>query len=384
LKEQGYSGTSSSQQELNVPHLRSLLAAIVESSEDAILSKDLQGIITSWNQAATRIFGYEPEEILGSSVLRLIPKELQGEEAGILSRLSHGERIEHLETVRVTKAGERVDVSLTISPIRNADGVIIGASKIARDISHRRKIERMLVETEKVLATGRMAAVIAHEINNPLEAVGNLIYLARVSSSASKQVTDYLLLAEREIIRVSKIAHQTLGYFREDVAVVNFLVADLMDEVLAVYQTRLAFSKIEVLREFGPAAPLAMRRGELTQVFANLLINAVDCMPNGGDLSVLVKEQTDHSNRGVRIEIKDQGAGIPPDLFGKIFEPFFTTKQQRGTGIGLWISRQFVEAHRGTISVTSNTAPPEQGTCFRIFLPYLNGLQSEVAPTPRG
>ncbi len=372
--------TSAAQTPVNVPPYQSLLASIVESSDDAILSKDLNGTITSWNRAATRIYGYEAGEIIGSSVLRLIPQNLHEEEASILERLSQGEHIDHFETTRLHKSGTPVDVSLTISPIRDADGKVIGASKVARDISDRKEMERMLLQTEKIVATGRMAATIAHEINNPLEAVVNLIYLARISPSVNDQVRDYLKLAEQEIERVSLIAKQTLGYFRESPFATQLPVHELLDEVLTVYGSKLAYTRIGVQRDYEQTHPLTMRRGELTQVFANLLSNAIDSMPQGGDLSVTVQQEGVPPAGGVRIQMKDGGTGITNELLQKIFEPFFTTKQRHGTGIGLWISRQFIEAHRGTIDVTSRTAPPDQGTSFSIFLPYLNGLQTESSP----
>jgi PAS domain S-box-containing protein len=370
--------------EVSPHHLQSLLAAIVESSDDAIVSKNLDGVITSWNRAATRIFGYQPDEIIGSSVLRLIPEDLQHEEATIIARLRAGERLEHLETTRLTKAGARIDVSLTISPIRNAAGEVVGASKIARDISDRKEMERLLVQTEKMVATGRMAATIAHEINNPLEAVVNLIYLARISPSVNDQVREYLKLAEQEIERVSLIARQTLGYFRENTHAVNFPVAQLLEEVLSVYAGKLNYNRIDVTRAFEEVEPVWMRKGELTQVFANLLTNAIDAMPQGGDLSVSVAEEGVPPDAGVRVKMGDTGTGISTELLDKIFEPFFTTKEHRGTGIGLWISRQFVEAHRGTIEVTSNTAAPDNGTSFSIFLPYMNGLGLQAEGNERG
>ena len=155
------------------------LAAIVDSADDAIISKDLNGIVTSWNRGAQQMFGFTAEEMVGQSILRLIPDELQYEEDEILRKLRAGERVDHYETTRRKKNGERIDVSVTISPIRDGAGHVTGASKIARDISDRKKIERMLIQSEKLAATGRMAATIAHEINNPLESVMNLIFLAR-------------------------------------------------------------------------------------------------------------------------------------------------------------------------------------------------------------
>ena len=141
-----------------------------------ILSKDLNGIITSWNASAARIFGYSAEEMIGTSILRLIPDDLQSDEKMIMENIRAGRRVEHFETVRLTKSGERLDVSLTISPIRDEHRTVIGASKILRDISMRRRVEQSLLQAEKIAATGRMAATIAHEINNPLEAVVNLMY----------------------------------------------------------------------------------------------------------------------------------------------------------------------------------------------------------------
>jgi PAS domain S-box-containing protein len=155
------------------------LAAIVAFSDDVILSKDLNGIITSWNDAAVRVFGYSADEMIGTSILRLIPEHLHSDEKTIIENIRAGRRVEHFETVRMAKNGRMIDVSLTVSPIRDETGRVIGASKILRDISSRRRIEQSLLQSEKIAATGRMAATIAHEINNPLEAVMNLLYLLR-------------------------------------------------------------------------------------------------------------------------------------------------------------------------------------------------------------
>ncbi len=347
-----------------------LLAAIVESSDDAILSKDLDGTITSWNRAAERIFGYTCQEIVGRSILTLIPEELQGEEQVILRKIRNGERIEHYETIRLSKHGERLELSLTISPVKDETGRTIGASKVARDISERRRMERLLIQSEKIAATGRMAATIAHEINNPLEAVMNLIYLSRTSEFISEDVRGYLMTAEQEIERVSMIARQTLGYFRETTSEVTLGVQDLLTQVLDVYQTKLVSRRIQVERDFQPVRPLTLKRGEITQVFSNLVSNSVDAMSDGGVLQVGISEVQDDRAGGVRIEIKDEGPGIPAELLSRIFEPFFTTKEGRGTGIGLWISRQFVEGRGGSLQVKSRTEGPDRGSRFVVFLPY--------------
>ncbi|MGH9585450.1 MAG: PAS domain S-box protein, partial [Acidobacteriaceae bacterium] len=167
------------------------LAAIVEFSGDAIISKDLTGRITSWNPAATRILGYSREEMIGESILKIIPPELQGDEPIILDNIRNGKRIDHFETVRMGKDGKRLDVAVTISPIRDDSGAIVGASKILRDITERKRMQASVLQSEKIAATGRMAATIAHEINNPLEAVVNLLFLAGERATDSTQ-KDYL------------------------------------------------------------------------------------------------------------------------------------------------------------------------------------------------
>ena len=287
-----------------------------------------------------------------------------------MSRLRAGERIEHYETIRVCKNGDPVELSLTISPVKDETGRTIGASKVARDISERRRIERLLIQSEKIAATGRMAATIAHEINNPLEAVTNLLYLARTSSAISDEVREYLLTAEREIERVSMIARQTLGYFRETSLAKPLEMQELLTQVLMVYETKLTQNSIRVEKDFRPARAPVVRRGEVTQVFANLLSNAVDAMPAGGVLRLAVSETTNSGVKGVCVEIGDNGMGVPEELQAKIFEPFFTTKEGRGTGIGLWISRQFVESYGGTLRIESSTGGPHRGSRFVTFFPF--------------
>lgn len=198
---------------LRADELRVRLAAIVEASDDAIASKDLNGIITSWNKSAARLFGWEAEEIVGRSVLTIIPEALQGEEAEILRKLRAGERIDHYETQRLHKNGHLVEVSLTVSPICDVKGRIIGASKIARDISERKRLEKALVESEKVAATGRMAATIAHEMNNPLEGIMNLAYLLANDSLINETSHRYAKMLLEETERASQVAKQMLAFY---------------------------------------------------------------------------------------------------------------------------------------------------------------------------
>jgi PAS domain S-box-containing protein len=343
------------------------LAAIVESSEDVIVSKDLNGIITSWNDAATRVFGYSAEEMIGASILKLIPEHLHSDEKTIIESIRAGRRIEHFETVRLAKDGRLIDVSLTISPIKDEEGRVIGASKILRDVSSRKRIEQSLLQAEKIAATGRMAATIAHEVNNPLEAVMNLLYLLRAKIT-DDEGRDFLATAEEELGRVSHIAKQTLGYYREHAAASLASVSDIAEHALTIYEPRCTAAGIAVKRSIAPSTKIMLRRGEIMQVISNLIANSIYAMREGGTLSLSVSDASAPKD-GVVLTVEDDGVGIAPKDLPKVFDAFFTTRATFGTGIGLFVAKQFVEGHGGRISIESSTESDRHGTTIRVFLP---------------
>lgn len=349
------------------------LAAIVSSSGDAIIGKDLNGVITSWNQAATRIFGYSTDEIIGKSILQLIPEHLHSNEFVLLGRIRSGERIDHFETVRRTKSGELIDVSLTISPVRNQQGVIVGASKILRDISATKRAERSLLQAEKIAAAGRMAATIAHEINNPLEAVVNLLYLLRdfITDPAG---AGYLKTAETELARVSHIARQTLGFYREHGSARKTSLTELVRHTISVYEPRCSATGISIESSLQTKRELIVRRGEIMQVVSNLVANSIHAMPNGGILTVDVHDVAD----GVVLSIRDNGIGIASRDLPRVFEAFFTTRFSIGTGIGLFVSKQFVEGHGGKISIESSQDKDLHGTTVTVFLPEITAYDERA------
>jgi PAS domain S-box-containing protein len=343
------------------------LAAIVASSDDVILSKDLDGTITSWNDAATRVFGYNADEMIGASILKLIPEHLHSDEKNIIENIRAGRRVEHFETVRLTKGGGLIDVSLTVSPVKDAHGRVIGASKILRDISARKRMEQSLLQAEKIAATGRMAATIAHEVNNPLEAVMNLLFLLRPKLSDDEGL-NYLAMAESELGRVSHIAKQTLGYYREHAAASMASLAQIMEHAIAIYEPRCTAAGITIEKTFSSSRKVVLRRGEMMQVISNLIANAIYAMPDGGTLSISVSDTTTPAD-GVAVNVADNGVGIPPDVLPKVFDAFFTSRATVGTGIGLFIAKNFIEGHGGQISIESHTQPEEHGTTVRVFLP---------------
>lgn len=355
------------------------LAAIVESSDDAIASKDLKGTVTSWNRAAERIFGYTAEEMIGRPITTIIPPELHDDETRILATIARGERIDHFETERLTKSGERIDVSLTISPVRDETGAIVGAAKIARDITQQKKAERALRTSERLASVGRLAATVAHEINNPLEAITNLIFLAK-SSVTREDANKFLTMAEDELNRVSHLTRQTLGFYRESKAVAMVRVGELIESLASVFSSRARNRGVKVDTEVGEDAAALNIPAEMRQVVANLVANSMDAMDAGG--AVRVRARAAHSWRcedewGIRLTIADTGTGIPKSARPKLFEPFFTTKNDVGTGLGLWVCKGIVENHRGQIRMKSSTEPGRSWTVFSVFLPLKPGAVAE-------
>ena len=346
------------------------LAAIVESSDDAIISKDLNGIIKSWNRAATRMFGYTAEEVIGRSILVLIPPELHGEEETILRRLRAGERIEHFETERLSKDGQRLQVSVTISPVRDSKGRIIGASKISHDIRDRKRAEQALLTSEKLATVGRLAATMAHEINNPLESVINLVYLAKTANT-NATVRAYLLTAEEELNRVAHLAKQTLGFYRERSEKTRVKIGDLLHRLIAVFSSRAQNKGLRIDVEVASEAEVVVDCTELRQLLSNLISNSIDACERGGVIRVhgSVVEGSSLSAPGLRITVADNGMGIRPDDRPHIFEAFFTTKQDVGTGLGLWVCKQIAEKYGGSIRVRSDTRSGQSWTVVSVFLP---------------
>jgi two-component system CheB/CheR fusion protein len=358
-----------SQAEVRADQTMEQMAAIVESSEDAIYSATPDGKLTSWNHGAEELYGYRADEVLGGSVLITVPAELAHETRAHFEMLAAGQSIESYQTQRRRKDGSFVPVLLSISPLRNRRGKVIGASAIARDISTQVQAEDALRRSEKLVTAGRLTAAIAHEINNPLEALTNLLYLARRDPNRADQ---HLEMAEGEVQRIADIAQQTLGFVREvsDARPVN--VSSTLEEVLQLYSVKLTAKKIRTTREFDERCEILGFAGELRQLFSNLIVNAVEAVSDGGHLRLRVSrawEWSETHRPGVRVIFADNGSGISHNDLQRVFEPFYTTKGDGGTGLGLWLSEGIVRKHGGLIRVRSCTRPGQSGTVFSVFLP---------------
>jgi PAS domain S-box-containing protein len=342
------------------------LAAIVDSSEDAIISKTLDGTVATWNPAAQRIFGYTSQEAVGESIQMLIPPELLSQEQHILAKLRRGERVEHLETTRITKSGKRIDVLLTSSPIRDYSGRIIGASKIARDIT-RQKMEQLAMRQQQLAmehmarhnTTGEMATGLAHELSQPLACI--LTYaassLAMVQSGDAKSQPLQTALAEvvSETRRASDIISrlrdfiQKRGPVREPVDI-NHLVT----HALHLLECDLRQADIRVNLKLGSDLPiLCVDRVQLMQVFVNLLCNARDAMARTASPDRKLKIVSEIDDDAIRVDVIDSGCGAAPDQIERLFDRFYSTKPD-GLGMGLAISRRIVESLDGELTAANN------------------------------
>jgi PAS domain S-box-containing protein len=345
-------------------------AAMIASSDDAIISNTIEGTVTSWNSGAERIFGYAAHEMLGQSISRLVSPRGGDDMAKSLDRIRRGEHVDHYEAMRRCKDGREIPVSLTISGLRDSSGEFVGAVKIVRDVSARKDAEMAIRTGDKVAAVGRMATSLAHDINNPLASVTNLLFLLENEelSEAGKQ---YLATAQRELSRVAQISAQALGFYRSKREPVWLSLAAILDDALALHQNRWRTLGVEVSRDYQPAPNIYSHPGELRQVMVNLIGNALDAMPSGGKLRLRVRKTTDWvtHRQGLRITVADTGDGMNAETRSRLFEPFFVTKKPIGTGMGLWICADIASKYDGRISVRSSDAREHNGSVFSLFLP---------------
>lgn len=254
---------------------------------------------------------------------------------------------------------------VSVFPARN------GISIFALDVTDQHLQRERLMLTEKLAATGRLAATIAHEINNPLESVLNLIYLARTSRSDADKIQQYLATAEKEITRVSHIARHTLGFYRDTSMPTQIEPRPLLDEVLTVYESRLRAAGIKLHVDCSARSMIKGLRGEFHQVLSNLVSNAIDAIMDHGEMWITIEDRERDGKPFVYIEVRDNGKGISQENLTRLFEPFFTTKPNSGTGLGLWVVKQFVDTWGGHISVESTTEEDRHGTKFELYVPLV-------------
>ncbi len=281
-------------------------------------------------------------------------------------------------TVLQKSDGTLIPIEDSAAPIRDDHGKLLGVVLVFRDATHQRKSQEVLRKTEKLAAAARLAATVAHEINNPLEAVGNLIYLAKGTFGVPASAAQQLTLAENELERVSHITRQTLGFYHESNAPDQIDLPALVESVLKLYSNKFKSKNIIVERNFGECPGIQGWPGEMKQLVSNLISNAADAMSARGTLRVKLSHAVNLDGDQVQLTIEDDGPGITAEHLNRIFEPFFTTKKDVGTGLGLWVAREIVERHGGEIRVDSRTGNSSHGTAFIVSLPCADS-QSRAA-----
>ena len=364
---------------------RAWLAALVNSSDDAIASKTLDGIVTSWNPGAARLFGYRPEEIIGKSITTIIPPELYAEEDEILACLRRGESIEHYETVRVAKDGRRIDISLTVSPVRGEDGTIIGASKIARDITRRKRNELALREADR--QKDEFLATLAHELRNPLAPIRAAAELLKNASSLAPELRAATAILDRQARQMTHLVDDLLDMSRVTSGRIRLHrepldVAELLRTLVDTYRQSAEMARRQLMVAT-PREPVHVDadRTRLTQVFTNILHNAVKYTPPDGRIEVTLRTDRGHAIASIR----DNGMGIPVEMLDHIFEPFAQLdrsyeRPDGGLGIGLTLARRLVELHQGRIEARS--AGRGNGTELLIELPSTTATPPKRASAP--
>jgi len=327
-----------------------------------------------WSDEIPRIHGLTPEQFDGKLetwIKTIHPDDLPGVQTKIQKALE--DRQEYYAEFRVVwPNGETHWICGHGRVLADEQGTPVRMIGIGADITHQHLEEEALRRSEKLAAAGRLAATIAHEINNPLEAVTNLLYLMRQDPSLSRETLALLRATDEQLSRVNHIARQTLGFYRDRNTPETVDVAHVMDELLMIFQARLSGRQINVVKEYESVGAITAFRGELRQVLSNLITNAIDASGFGSQLVLRVKPETStptHVMPLVRIEVEDFGSGIRPTEMTRIFEPFFTTKSDVGTGLGLWVSKQIVEKNGGQIGFRTRCGDGNSGTCFSVVMP---------------
>ena len=349
------------------------LAAIVNSSDDAIVSKDLNGVVTSWNRAAERMFGYTAAEAVGRPIADLIiPPERAGEEAFVLSQIRAGKSVNHFQTVRRRKDGTLLDISLTVSPIVAEDGTVVGASKIARDVTEQTRLRAELEDANRLKE--EFLATLSHELRTPLNALLGYVHMMQQGDMDDERRARALEVVERNARILGQLVEDVLDTSR--IAAGKSRIEPKLTDAVAILRAAMDVvrppadaKEIALVDDIAPAeAPLVADPDRLQQVFWNLLSNAVKFTPPGGRITASLR----WSPRELEVVVSDTGMGINPAFLPYVFQRFRqgdarTTREHQGLGLGLALVRHFVELHGGT--VTAESKGPGTGAAFRVQLP---------------
>jgi PAS domain S-box-containing protein len=346
---------------------------------DAVIATDRDGRVTFLNPVAERLTGTSLEYAKGKAIQEVFPifneythKAVENPvkkvlEAGLTVGLANHTVLRHSN-------GTLIPIEDSAAPIRDDRDKLVGVVLVFRDATSERKSQEILRKTEKLAAAARLAATVAHEINNPLEAIGNLIYIAKGVPDLPAMALQTLDLAEQELERVSHITRQTLGFYRESNVQTQVEVPVLIEYVLKLYSNKFKTKSITVRCDFSDCPPIQGLRGELTQAVSNLISNAADAVDWYGTIHVQLSCVEESDRQWIQLRVGDDGPGIAPELIDRIFEPFFTTKKDVGTGLGLWVTKEIIQRHGGSIRVVPGVGEGLRGAAFNVLLPCASDL----------
>ncbi|HWE86855.1 MAG TPA: ATP-binding protein [Terracidiphilus sp.] len=350
---------------------------LLELATEAITVRGFDGRIQFWNTGAEALYGWSRGDAIGKDMHQLLHTVFPQPRNQIENILAEQKSWQG-NLVQKTRSGSEVVVSCRKTLHHNQHAIL----EVSRDITQQIQAEEALRETEKLAAMGRVAGIIAHEINNPLAAITNTLYLVRNHPSLDDTARHFADVAEQELQRVSHITRQTLSFYRESKQPIAVSLPELLDDVLELQDRALTSNRIRLSKRYLAAPVVHGFPVELRQVFLNLIGNAIQAMPEGGTLGIRVRETMDRegNRRGTSISVIDTGVGIHADDVKRLFQPFFSTKSTKGTGLGLWISKGIVQKYDGTLSCRTFHGAGGNVTCFRVFLP----ITATLAPTPHG
>jgi PAS domain S-box-containing protein len=351
----------------------------LSSIGDGVIATDGHGLVSFLNPVAEQLTGTSLKEARGKKIGDVFPifneatnNPVDNPVDKVLALGSVVGLANH--TVLRHRDGHLLPIEDSAAPITDDSGKLIGVVLVLHDASRERNLQDVLRRTEKLAAAARLAATVSHEINNPLEAIGNLIFLAKTSPDAPERVITQLQLAEQELARVSHITRQTLGFYRESTSPTSVHIPTLVESVLTLYSNKLQVKQIKVQLALEACPPILGLAGEIQQLVSNIVSNAIDAVPVSGTLKIDASPVTLAGRESIRLKVEDDGPGIAPENLKRIFEPFFTTKKDVGTGLGLWVCKEIAERHGGTVQVESKNGNGGKGAIFTVLLPDSEAL----------
>ncbi len=379
------------EQQQQLKESREQLQITLNSLGEGVVSTDGAGNISFINPVAQRLTGWPHPTANGRpfrEVMRLSDERTRTEIDDPIAAVRQAQKVVGFSNslVLTSRSGEEHPIELTGAPILSERNEVVGVAVVFRDVTLRRQTEQTLRASERLASAGRLSATIAHEIRNPLDTVANLVYLLQREHQPNDVHVHYLQMASDELARIAQITSQLLTFHREARSPTQVSLREVVETVLVLFAPQIKQSHIAVECRLETDRTVRGFPGELRQVFSNLVGNAIEAMSGGGRLILHARQSSlasDPERKGIRVTVLDNGPGIPPVVRKNLFAPFYTTKGEKGTGLGLWVSRGILEKHEGTIHVSSSTRAERRGTAFSVFLPFeqkLGGLDVKPAP----